>query len=187
MTRTVGRIQAPVASAHECALRQRGSGLIEVLISVVVMSFGLLGVAGLQLTALRSNNQSYERSQATALAYELIDAMRSNRIAAASGAFQLVAGEAPPAGIECVEETVCTQQQAAAYALDQWHRRLTLVLPAGTARVQCSSEPCGPGRMQTLTLLWDEDRLGVSDASCPPAAVFDRNIHLACIEVGFTP
>lgn len=167
--------------------KERGSGLIEVLISMLVMSFGLLGVAGLQLTALRSNNQSYERSQATALAYEISDAMRSNRIAAATGAFELAAATVPGPALECVSGTICTQPQAAAYALDQWHRRLRSALPSGTARIHCSSAPCGLGLMQTVTLLWDEGHTGASDASCPSPAAFDKKVNLACVQVSFAP
>src|SRR3569623_1233592 len=55
------------------ATRQRGFTMLEVLISVVVLSIGLLGIAGLQATGQRNNHSAYLRSQATALAYDMID------------------------------------------------------------------------------------------------------------------
>ena len=58
---------------------QRGVTLIEVLITVLVVSVGLLGVAALQTFALQSGNTSYQRSQATNVAYEALDFMRANR------------------------------------------------------------------------------------------------------------
>lgn len=53
--------------------------MIEVLVALVVLAIGLLGVAALQLTSLRSNHSSAMRSQATFLAYDIIDRMRANQ------------------------------------------------------------------------------------------------------------
>ena len=58
---------------------QRGATLIEVLVAMLVLSIGLLGLAGMQMTALKSNQSAYYRSQATVLAYDIIDRMRANR------------------------------------------------------------------------------------------------------------
>lgn len=155
--------------------------------SVAVMSIGLLGAAGLQLTALRSNNQSYERSQAAVLAYEIADAMRANRLAAADGDFELAAGAVPEEAVECTQDKVCTRAESAAFALDQWMRRVRRSLPAGAASIGCSAEPCAVGLMQTVTLFWDEDRTGADGMDCPPAASFDPQQDLACLRVSFTP
>src|SRR5690242_17300973 len=62
--------------------RVRGMTLIEVLVSLVVISVGLLGVAALQLTSLRNSQGSYLRTQATALADDILDRMRANRTVA---------------------------------------------------------------------------------------------------------
>lgn len=66
---------------------QKGSSLIEVLVAVVIISVGLLSVAALQLNALKSNNGSYLRSQASFLAYDLADRMRAVPDASASGVY----------------------------------------------------------------------------------------------------
>lgn len=58
---------------------QRGLTLIEVLVTVVVLSVGLLGVAAIQSFSLQSNQAAYERTQATNLAYEFADFLRVNR------------------------------------------------------------------------------------------------------------
>lgn len=50
--------------------RQAGVGLLEVLVALVVLSVGLLGMAGLQLNALKSATQSYQRSVATLAAID---------------------------------------------------------------------------------------------------------------------
>lgn len=59
-----------------------GMTLVEVLVALVVISVGLLGVAALQMVSLRNSQTSYLRTQATALAGDIIDRMRANRTAA---------------------------------------------------------------------------------------------------------
>lgn len=59
--------------------QQSGVTLIEVLITVLVVSVGLLGLAALQTFALQAGNTAYQRSQATNVAYEALDFMRANR------------------------------------------------------------------------------------------------------------
>ena len=59
--------------------KQNGFTLFEVLIAIVILAVGLLGVASLQTNGVRSNHSAYLRSQATVLAYEIIDKMRANR------------------------------------------------------------------------------------------------------------
>src|SRR3569832_663794 len=72
------------------ATRQRGFTKLEVLISVVELSIGLLGIAGLQATGQRNNHSAYQRSQATALAYDMIDRMRANQAGVTSGAYNAI-------------------------------------------------------------------------------------------------
>lgn len=71
--------------------RQRGISLIEVLVAILVLGVGLLGVAGLQLTALRSSQSAELRSQASLLAYDIIERMRMDRAAALAGDYDTCA------------------------------------------------------------------------------------------------
>lgn len=64
---------------------QRGVGLIEVLVAVLILALGLLGMAGLQSKSLRANQSSYARSQAVMLSYYMMDAMRADRASALLG------------------------------------------------------------------------------------------------------
>lgn len=59
--------------------RQSGFSLLEVLIAILVLSFGLLGFALMQTMSVRFVQSSNYRTQATNLAYDLIEQMRSNR------------------------------------------------------------------------------------------------------------
>ena len=171
--------------------RQSGITLLEILIAVVVLSIGLLGVAGLQLTGLKNGQQSYQRSQATALAYEIADRMRANRLQAVANVYQLNPGTGatatPAAPAPDCSAAACTGAQLAAWDVYDWYRRLQATLPTGAARIECSlPAACASGVLQTVTIIWDEDRTGAADPSCP-AGVPDSKIYLACFKISFAP
>lgn len=83
--------------------RQSGATLIEVLIAVVVVSIGLLGIASLQLVALRNSQSSLQSSMVTMQSYSLLDSMRANRAAADGGAYNEAALSTAPVGTTLVE------------------------------------------------------------------------------------
>lgn len=62
--------------------RQGGMALLEAMIAVAVLSFGLLGLAGLQLAGIKSNQVAYQRSVATMQAYDMADRMRAEMVSA---------------------------------------------------------------------------------------------------------
>jgi len=63
--------------AQHISTRQGGMALLEAMIAVVVLSVGLLGLAGLQLAGIKSNQVAYERSVATMHAYGVADRIRA--------------------------------------------------------------------------------------------------------------
>lgn len=67
--------------------RQRGATLVEVLVTAVIISVGLLGVAALHLTSLRHSTDSNHRSKATWFANDIIERMRANKTAAENGEY----------------------------------------------------------------------------------------------------
>jgi len=72
--------------------------LVEALVALVVLSIGLLGIAGLQITSLKANHGSATRTQAVYLAYDIIDRMRANPAKAIAGAYNIAVGATPTAG-----------------------------------------------------------------------------------------
>lgn len=70
-------------SAGRCR-NHRGTSLIEVLITIVILAFGLLGVAGLQAKMSLAEMESYQRSQALLLLEQITDRINANRVQAAS-------------------------------------------------------------------------------------------------------
>lgn len=67
----------------------RGVGLIEVLVSVTILAFGMLAIAALQATALRNSQSALTRSQAVVQTYAILDAMRANRDVAMIGGYDM--------------------------------------------------------------------------------------------------
>lgn len=67
----------------------RGIGLVEVMVAVALLAFGMLTIAALQATALRNSQSSLERSQAVMKTYAILDAMRANRDVAMIGGYNM--------------------------------------------------------------------------------------------------
>ena len=65
-------------AASPIRIGQYGFSLIEVLVSIVVLSFGLLGAAGLQSFAIKSNREGRLQSAASTLAREYAEMVRGN-------------------------------------------------------------------------------------------------------------
>ena len=77
------KFHGSTAARTRASRTQGGFTLLEVMITILVMAFGLLGFALLQTTSVRFTQSANQRTQATNLAYELLDQMRANRLAAA--------------------------------------------------------------------------------------------------------
>jgi type IV pilus assembly protein PilV len=131
--------------------RQRGFTLIEVLIAVLVLGVGLLGLAALQTAGVRSNHNAYLRSQATVLAYDIIDRMRANY----EGALPDLVNGTPaaydnnislPATVHtCSFAVTCSSQQIAENDLIEWNMMLAQILPGGRGMVCIDDTPTLPG------------------------------------------
>lgn len=124
--------------------QQQGATLIEVLIAVVVLSIGLLGLAGLQVTSVQSNHSAYQRSQASLLASDLADRMRANRTQALTNAY--VADYATSSSSNNVSGTRAQKDLA------EWLNNLALKLPDGQGKVEKN------GSLVTIHVRWNDNR-----------------------------
>lgn len=129
-------IQRPVSCNQ-----QRGITLIEVLITVLVLSVGLLGLAGLQLTSLRNNQSAMERSVGIVQSYSIIEAIRADPDSAKANGFN-IALDADPSG-----------NTFPANALTSWRQQLRANLGSdAVGAVSCNTTRC------TVTVQWDDSR-----------------------------
>ncbi|WP_111658189.1 type IV pilus modification protein PilV [Isoalcanivorax indicus] len=78
--------------------KQRGFSLMEVLVALLILSIGLLGLAGLQTRGIQMNHSAHLASQANYLGYDILDRMRANREAALAGNYNRRLNDGPPAG-----------------------------------------------------------------------------------------
>lgn len=137
------------------AAKQRGATLIEVLIAVLVLAIGLLGVAALQASALRSNQSAYERSQAIIHSYSMLDAMRANANVARQGGYDTGGFMcAAPGGAGRV-----ASEQAAWITGMQGNVAQQRFNMGGSA---CGRIVCG-GNTCTVTIRWDDSRASEGD------------------------
>ena len=128
-----------------------GFSLIEVMVAVLVLGLGLLGFALLQTMSVRFTQSANQRTQATNLAYDMLDQMRANRIAAGqyAGAYT-----AATAGAGCLPNA---QVSAGAYK-SVWECRMGKALGAGaTATVQFANG------VATVSITWGDERWNDAD------------------------
>jgi type IV pilus assembly protein PilV len=122
--------------------RQRGFTMLEVLISMVIIAFGLLGVAGLQAFALKNSQSATFRSTAVLLAADLSDRVRANAGGAIDGNYnQPDIASYGTAVSDCLTTTGCTPAQLAQNDLFEWQQRIARSLPAGAGVVCLDSTP----------------------------------------------
>ena len=112
--------------------KSKGFTLIEVLVSLLVLAIGLLGIVGLQNVALRHNQTAYFESQATFLAYDILDRMRANKN---TGAYATALTEAANAPATQCDTSNCSITQMATWDKSEWKQLITNNLPEGRGAV----------------------------------------------------
>jgi type IV pilus assembly protein PilV len=136
----------------------RGFTLLEVLVALLVLSIGLLGIGKLMMLSARANDSAFMRTQATALGYTILDAMRSNRQAATTNGYDTAMGVFPGApGCGATVAAACTSGQQAQNDLSQWGNALAAQLPLGQGSVTTVTGIGGGGANEitaTIVVQW---------------------------------
>ncbi len=129
--------------------RDAGFTLVEILIALLVLSIGMLGIAALQAATVQFNHSAYLRSQATSLAYDIVDRMRANRAAALDGAYDGASVTPAPAcnTVAAASTTVAAADVAA------WRNALACLLPAGTGSIAVQENG-----VAIVGVSWDDSR-----------------------------
>lgn len=166
---------------------QTGFGLLEVLIALVVLSVGLLGIAGLIMTSLKANDGAYLRSTANTLAYSILDRMRTNRQSATQGAYSISLSQSAPVSAACLQSSNCSAAQLTALCmgsannctpaqmaqadLGTWKQDLAADLPSGNGSITTTLDPSGAVDV-TIVIQWDPSRVtqALGKSTTAPAA-----------------
>lgn len=129
-------------------LAHRGLTLIEILVTLVVTSLGLLGIAVLQARSLQSNHDAYLYSQASALAYDMAERIRANPAAVIAGGYNTAMTDTPAAA-NCVANECGAPTQMAAYDKYEWKEtQVKVLLPEAGASVSYAAS------LATIVIRW---------------------------------
>lgn len=149
--------------------QQRGVTILEILIAILIISFGLLGTAGLQAIGLKASLSANQRTTATLLAYDAADRVRANRAGHALGAYS---NYTATENTSCLSALGCTPQQMAQHDMFEWNAAIAATLPSGIGIVCRDSSPddgtsntslvtagCdGLGNVYVIKIWWLDDR-----------------------------
>ncbi len=124
--------------------KECGFSLLEVLIAVLILSIGLLGLAALHATSLKANHGAYHKSQATYLAYDMVDRLRANRPQAINGSYNQVITDGNKAGTTLADADV-----------NDWLANTAGLLPSGDGAINCTAAGAC-----TVTVVWNIAREG---------------------------
>ncbi len=169
---------------------ERGVAMIEAMIAIVVVSFGLLAVAGLQLAGMRVSQMAYYRSVATTQAYDMADRMRANIAGVNSGAYNAITSTAParPACSNPFAATGCAAAVMATYDAYAWLTEIGRVLPGGSGSVTRIFSGANATNAFDISVIWTEkctpgetspssSLTPASPTTCPNTGVWNRTFR----------
>lgn len=120
---------------------QAGVGMIEILVTMVVIAIGVLSISRMQVATLRTNQSALFRSHASILAYDMIDRLRVDRETALLGSYDLALGDDAP-GTSTVPDA----------EVSAWLAALQAFLPGGDGSIARN------GDTLVVTVQWDDTR-----------------------------
>lgn len=145
-------------SRERGAACQRGITMVEALVALVVLSVGMLGIAGLYVSSLKAGRSALVRTQAVNLVQDMADRISAN--ARARDAYDVEASYGgAPATHDCVEDANCTPEELAEDDLARWIDSVGDTLPgsAPTADVQFTpAAAAGRPDRYTIRVDWQE-------------------------------
>lgn len=130
--------------------------MLEIMISLLVASLGILGVASLQYAGMKSAQEGYFFSAAALLADDIAERIRVNSTAKSAYARAMASSYA--AGTDC-DTTECTAAQMAAFDIQQWLAAVAARLPNSAGAIAYTA---GSPSRYAITVRWR----GLSDGNC---------------------
>lgn len=145
-------------------MKQRGLSMIEILVTLTIVAFGLLGLLGLQARALSFQKDSFDRKSAAELVAQLGERMRANHLGFLAGTYATTFEAADPTpGAVTTCTAPCTSAQVATRDLDEWRIELRRRVPSSAAYIQW--DPANPSWV-TVSIAWAEPQAAGNDAIC---------------------
>ncbi len=137
----------------------KGFSMVEVLVTVLVLGIGLLGLFGMQIAGVKSNQSAYFRTQASILASDIADRLRFNSDRAVAGSYDdfstADSTETKPgcwnSASGCTENEIVTLDKAEWTELVEGGDDTAIMLPNASGTITR-----GAGNLFTIQILWDE-------------------------------
>ena len=151
--------------------KQSGVTLLESMIALLVISIGLLGIAGLQINSLKQNSSALWHSQAVLAAQNMADRIRANQ-----------AETNNYAGVDTINDyntncqaNPCESSDMLLADATDWHRLLSS-LPAGRGKI---TSPALNSSQLDITVMWDDEGTGATGTDCTN----DHTQDLSCYTI----
>ena len=128
---------------NKAPLKNSGFSLLEVLISLVIMSVGMMGLAGLKVVSIKGANDSHFRQETTLLMMDLANRMRANPIGVDEGDYEShnrVSIDSEPTK-DC-RTVFCEPDDLATYDMYRVAYKMSLVAPGSSVSITCPSNDC---------------------------------------------
>ena len=154
---------------------QLGVSLIESMIALLVISIGLLGIAALQITAMKQNSSALHHSQSVWISYDMADRIRAN-----FGQFAAYAGidtnNTPPQ--DCTGG--CTSAQMVTSDAESW-ASLVQNLPSGRGTITSQVATAPATNELLIRVMWDDEGTGATGINCGTDPATDLTCFSATI------
>ena len=142
-------------------LKNSGFSLIEILITLVIMSVGMMGLAGLKMVAIKGTNESHFRHEASLLMMDLADRMRANEAGVDNGDYQLNSAlDLSTEPSQDCSSAQCTATELATYDKYQIALRMSQTIPGSELLITCPSNACNTVAdvkvVHTIKIKWKE-------------------------------
>jgi type IV pilus assembly protein PilV len=148
--------------------RQSGITLIETMIAILVLSFGMLGMLSVFLNSLKITSSSHYRSIAAQQMYALSDNVRSSLPQLT--VYPTASGSAVS---NCLTTAGCTTAEITQTEVALWQTRLAAMLPSGAGTICRDSSPndgttgswaCDGTGQYVIKVCWDDSRVPTSSS-----------------------
>lgn len=150
------------------AQRQAGFSMIEVLVTLLIISLALLGTAGLQAYSMRLNQGGQFRTQAVFLVADLAERIEANKAAAVAGSYQVANSSVPIAASTACIDAACAPTALAGFDLAQWENAVADQLPQASWSISHDG-PANP-ITYTITVGWVDRQVDTTQAAYSAAA-----------------
>jgi len=144
---------------------QRGVTIVEMLVALVVLSVGMLGVAGLFAVTLRAGGSAIQRTQAVSLASNIADRIRANRRAGNTYTSTASATDNKCVGPSSIS---CTADEMAKNDVYLWQQEIAGAFPGGAATgsiAYTAPTKAADPAIYDITIQWKEQGRNASEAS----------------------